>query len=154
MRILVSDPNNKTAGFSLVEMLVVLAIIALVASIAAPGLARSYRSQNIDTIAREVAGRLRLSRTMAVGIAGRQTVVFDPSVNEIRFGEREPLRLPTDVRMMLITGDKTIADRQAVLTFLPNGSASGIEVQLRRNQQGVRIDVNWMTGLVSLDRLP
>ncbi len=146
---------DATAGFTLVEMLVVLAIMAVVAAIAAPGLARNYRSKDLDTLTSEITMRLRLSRTSAIATATPRQIVLDPRARAIRFDDRETLILPEDVRMTVITGQETtVADRQATLTFLPDGSASGLEIELQRKQQTTRIAVNWLTGLSTRSTLP
>lgn len=146
---------ETTAGFTLVEMLVVLAIMAVVAAIAAPGIAKNYRTKNLDTLTSEITTRLRLSRTSAVATAKPKQIVLDPRAGSIRFGERDTLSLPEDVEMTVITGKETIAaDRQAILTFLPDGSASGLEIDLQRKGQTARIEVNWLTGLSTRRKLP
>lgn len=150
-----SGRADATAGFTLVEMLVVLAIMAVVAAIAAPGLARNYRSKDLDTLTSEITTRLRLSRTSAIATATPRQIVLDPRARAIRFDERETLILPEDVKMTVITGQETtVADRQATLTFLPDGSASGLEIELQRKQQTTRIEVNWLTGLSTRSALP
>ncbi|WP_352814579.1 GspH/FimT family pseudopilin [Mesorhizobium sp. M0207] len=147
--------ENTRAGFTLVEMLVVLAIMAVVAAIAAPGIARNYRTRNLETLTSEIATRLRLSRTSAIATARPKQIVINPRAGTIRFDERDTLVLPEDIEMTVTTGLETVAaDRQATLTFLPDGSASGVDIGLQRKGQTVRIEVNWLTGLVTWRKLP
>ncbi|MFD2055868.1 GspH/FimT family pseudopilin [Mesorhizobium calcicola] len=150
-----SAPANAAAGFTLVEMLVVLAIMALVAAIAAPGLVSNYRTKNLETLAGEITMRLRLSRTSAIATARPKQVVVDLGTRTIRFGERDIVALPDDVKMTVVTGQETVvAGRQTVLTFLPDGSASGMDISLQRNGRATRIAVNWLTGLPTWRALP
>ena len=145
---------DATAGFTLVEMLVVLAIMALVAAIAAPGLVSHYRSKSLETVAGEITMRLRLSRTSAIATARPKQIVVDLGNRLIRFGERDSLALPDDVKMTVITGKETVAGRQTVLTFLPDGSASGMDIALQQKGRTARIAVNWLTGLPTWRTLP
>ena len=148
-------PANATEGFTLVEMLVVLAIMALVAAIAAPGLVSHYRSKSLETVAGEITMRLRLSRTSAIATARPRQIVVDLGSRLIRFGERDSLALPDDVKVTVITGQETVvADRQTVLTFLPDGSASGMDIALEQKGRTARIAVNWLTGLSTWRTLP
>lgn len=150
-----SPSTDATAGFTLVEMLVVLAIMALVAAIAAPGLVSNYRTKNLETLAGEITMRLRLSRTSAIATARPKQVVVDLGTRIIRFGERDIVALPDDVKMTVVTGQETvIADRQTVLTFLPDGSASGMDISLQQKGRTARIAVNWLTGLPTWRALP
>lgn len=147
--------SDKIAGFTLVEMMVVLAIMALVAAIAAPGLVKRYRTDNLDTSASEIVARFRTARTLAIATARPQRIVVDASTRTIRFDERHLMKLADDVAMVVTTGRETaIADKQAVLTFLPNGSASGMEIDLRRGDETERIEVNWLTGLSTRKATP
>ncbi|MER8805101.1 GspH/FimT family pseudopilin [Mesorhizobium sp. M0998] len=147
--------EQATAGFTLVEMLVVLAIMAVIAAIAAPGIARNYRTKNLETLTSEITTRLRLSRTSAIATARPKQIVIDPRAGAIRFDDRDTLVLPEDVEMTVTTGLETVAaDRQATLTFLPDGSASGLDIDLQRKGQTVRIEVNWLTGLATRRTLP
>jgi len=148
-------PADATAGFTLVEMLVVLAIMALVAAIAAPGLVSNYRTKNVETLASEITMRLRLSRTSAIASARPKQVVVDLGARVIRFGERDIVTLPDDVKMTVVTGQETVvAGRQTVLTFLPDGSASGMDIALQQKGRTARIAVNWLTGLPTWRALP
>lgn len=148
-------PADATAGFTLVEMLVVLAIMALVAAIAAPGLVSNYRTKNVETLAGEITMRLRLSRTSAIATARPKQVVVDLGARVIRFGERDIVTLPDDVKMTVVTGQETVvAGRQTVLTFLPDGSASGMDIALQQKGRTARIAVNWLTGLPTWRALP
>ena len=148
-------PAGATAGFTLVEMLVVLAIMALVAAIAAPGLVSHYRTKSLETVAGEITMRLRLSRTSAIATARPRQVVVDLGSRLIRFGERDSLALPDDVKMTVTTGQETVvAGRQTVLTFLPDGSASGMDIALEQKGRTARIAVNWLTGLSTWRTLP
>lgn len=150
-----SASTDATAGFTLVEMLVVLAIMALVAAIAAPGLVSNYRTKNVETMAGEITMRLRLSRTSAIATARPKQVVVDLGTRIIRFGERDIVALPDDVKMTVVTGQATVvADRQTVLTFLPDGSASGMDISLQQKGRTARIAVNWLTGLPTWRTLP
>jgi len=146
---------HAKAGFTLVEMLVVLAIIALVAAIAAPGLVSHYRTKSLETMAGEITMRLRLSRTSAIATARPKQVLVDLGSRLIRFGERDSLALPDDVKMTVVTGQETVvADRQTVLTFLPDGRASGMDIALQQKGRTARIAVNWLTGLPTWRTLP
>jgi general secretion pathway protein H len=147
--------HKVEAGFTLIEMMVVLAIIAVVAAIAAPGIAQRYRSQSLESLSSEIVAQIRVSRMVAIATARPQQVVIDLGGRTIRFGDRPVLGLPGDVKMTVTTGRETVADdRQAVLTFLPDGSSSGVEIDLRRSAQASHIAVNWLTGLASRTMKP
>ncbi|EHP90460.1 pilus assembly FimT family protein, partial [Methylorubrum extorquens] len=57
--------RSGTAGFSLIEMLVVLAVLGLVASLAVPALGNLLPGQRLDGTASAVAGELTRLRAQA-----------------------------------------------------------------------------------------
>lgn len=57
---------DRMAGFSLVEWIVILAILGLVASLTLPDLFRLTRSLRVDLATRELQGVLRLARSRAI----------------------------------------------------------------------------------------
>ncbi|CDX21263.1 General secretion proteinH [Mesorhizobium plurifarium] len=157
MRTFAAVPQRDvtTAGFTLIEMMVVLAIIAVVAAIAAPGIVHRYRSESLETLSSEIVAQIRMSRMVAIATARPQQIVIDLGDRTVRPDARPTLGLPPDVKMTVITGRETVADgRQTVLTFLPDGSSSGIEIDLQRGGQVAHIAVNWLTGLASRTMKP
>jgi prepilin-type N-terminal cleavage/methylation domain-containing protein len=58
--------NQRQAGFTLAELLVVAAIVALLATLAVPYLLRASAHRRVALAASELASALRLTRSMAV----------------------------------------------------------------------------------------
>lgn len=61
-----SSSTRPTAGFSIIELLVVAAIIAIMAAIAIPQIARYFRNYQISSAVREVSGEIQAARNKAV----------------------------------------------------------------------------------------
>ncbi|MER9843849.1 prepilin-type N-terminal cleavage/methylation domain-containing protein [Mesorhizobium australicum] len=157
MRASLSSQAEETtaAGFTLIEMLVVLGIMAIVAAIAAPGVVQRYRSESLQSVSSEIVLRLRMSRAVAVATARPRQVVIDTRGRTMRFHDKYVLNLPDDLKLTVTTGRETVTDGgKAVLTFLPDGSSSGIEIDLQRTEQTAHVEVNWLTGLASRQMKP
>ncbi|MEO5326522.1 prepilin-type N-terminal cleavage/methylation domain-containing protein [Mesorhizobium sp. CC13] len=141
---------HDAAGFTLLEMVVALLILALVATAALPALQTRSRAPSIDAISRELVARFQMTRTLAITRASEQRVSLVPAKNQVRFGDGSTIEIPQGVEMTVVTGKTTIlAGQEAVLTFLPNGSTSGLDLYLRRDRERLRISVNWLSGLPS-----
>ena len=80
---MISPAGNKKSkrpgGFSLVELLVVAAIMGLLAGVAAMSL-RSLRSPALASAANEVASAMKMTRQMAIA-SGRRTFIVFPIVS-------------------------------------------------------------------------
>ena len=60
------NSQSKMRGYSIVELLVSLAVISIFSAIAVPSLVRTYRSYQMDDAASQVAGILQFTRYEAI----------------------------------------------------------------------------------------
>lgn len=147
------DGNLRTAGFSLVEMLVVLAILALSAAVLAPGFSPRHAQLSASDKAAEL-GRLLMSTRNAVLADGR------PRSVQIAFGEsrastKEPPRREVSLAgftlRAFVAGE--LLDRRGDLEipFLPDGSSTGVEIEMRAAEgSSARMSLHWLTGRVHI----
>jgi type IV fimbrial biogenesis protein FimT len=68
--------RNKQAGFTLIEIIVAFAVLAIVASIAVPGLLSQMPKWRLNGAARQVMGDLMAARMKAVKLNHRVKVFF------------------------------------------------------------------------------
>jgi prepilin-type N-terminal cleavage/methylation domain-containing protein len=67
-----------SAGFSLVEMAMVLVMIGIIALIAVPGVQTMSQGMQLDGAANGIAGELRLARSKAMATGADQMMHFSP----------------------------------------------------------------------------
>ena len=144
-------------GVTLVELLVVLAIIGMIIGISVPGLTGYAKQVRLKTAARQVVGLLSLARSVAIGSHEDQTVVIDQARHEIRLldagsGETSEhfVRLPSNLAMSVRVGEEESQDAQ--LVFRSAGSLSGHSrsIVLADNNKSFTISITAATGAISI----
>ena len=146
--------DDARAGFTLVEMLVVLVIVAMALAAGGAAMARRDPAPTAAQSARQLQALLLQTRSEAIR-QGRDAAV-DLDVGAPSFAARaigRPLHLPAGtamaVRAALVEGSGD--GRRATVIFRADGSASGGEVTLTdaRGRSAV-VAVDWFTGLARL----
>lgn len=140
-------------GFSLVELIVVMVLIAVVAGIGAAAISSGLPGQQLRGAAREMAVELRFARAQAIATGREQT--FEINVGDKRWssaGKRQGT-LPAELEVIATTArEEQPARETAVIRFFPEGASTGGRVVLKRGDAAWRIDVGWLTGEVTLSR--
>jgi general secretion pathway protein H len=142
-------------GFTLVEILVVLAILGLALGLVAMRGSPGHRGLSFEGTATGIVGALRQARSEAV-IAGRPVrFVVDTAARTWRIDDGAPNALPAgiDVALSTITGE-TSGERVAAFRFAPDGSATGGAIVLSQGGQSIRIGIDWLTGKVGVAHGP
>lgn len=124
--------GGHDAGFTLVELLVCLVLIAAVMGLALP----RFTFQQQDTLERRaeaIAGDLARLRLDAMG----EGVVRTASSAGLAEALPDPYRL---------TGAEP-----AEIVFFPNGTSNGAVWRLTAGAETIAIAVDWLTGRISLD---
>ena len=122
--------RDGARGFTLIEMLVILAIAGLIASLAFPAVERGFTRQAFEGAAAQLDGALRSARADALR-TGRPVVVVLPK------------DLPAGI---------TIAAPERPLIFYADGSSSGAALALNAGERRRVLMVSADTGLVRTER--
>jgi general secretion pathway protein H len=125
-------------GFTLIEMVVVLAVLGLMLGLVVSRGPAHSRRLDLDATARQVTVSLRLARARA--IAENRVVRWEAGPGGFRVDDEAPHLLPADVRF---AGAGSIG-------FAADGSSSGGQITLRGGERQVAIGVDWLTGRVRL----
>ena len=146
--------GRATAGFTLLEMLVVLAIIAAASVLAMAAFGDGLRGARLQAAAKEVAAQLRFTRAVAIASGVPQDFVIDPRARAWRAPNGRQGRLP-DTGELVFTGARDLGPTagEGAVRFFPDGAATGGRVRLAANGGGWDVDVAWLTGEVRLRRI-
>lgn len=175
-------PHARNRGVTLIELMVVLAIFAIVTATIVPEFAGTRDEARLRSTARRLVAALNLARSQAVTTLRIHRVSFDPAGRRFRLeverdGEHQGFgratRLPeTDGRVAdgiaaEIRPGKKLRRRRALaaekgstashreVRFFPDGTADSREILLRdRRGFGVLLRIDPVTGRTSAVTLP
>jgi general secretion pathway protein H len=139
---------RRAAGFTLIEAVCVLAIIALLASLVLPAIPRATSKARLEAYALEVAALLTADRNAAVRRHVEVATALDANTAAIRSGaSANRVQLPRDVGFDALLADRCKGRKAgATIVFFPSGMSCGGTIQLRRGFVGFQVRVNWLTG--------
>ena len=141
---------KPAGGFTLVELLVVLAIAGLVLAVAVPTSMRFFDSMQTRQAARTTMAMLVAARERALSSGRPQDVMVRPATGELWSEERE-YEIPGSLRVTVHGAAELNHADVGVIRFYPEGGASGGGIDLRRRDgDGTAINVDWLVGRVSL----
>jgi general secretion pathway protein H len=144
------DPKRRT-GFTLVELLVVLAVLALVMALVPPYLVGAAARAQLTSAAHEIALALRETRSLAVRQGRPERFVVDGEAGTFRAAGGALRRLPAGMILSLaaLADNRAAAARGAIL-FFPDGGSTGGRLRLKQGERQADVAVDWLTGGVSL----
>lgn len=154
---LVKDHRQGTSGFTLVEMLVVLMLLALIASVTLVYLPTRQHTARLVTLASDVKTSMVHTRNMA--LRSHQDALFRIDFTQAIYWPEGAFQdhhgrgaFPDGVAVELYTAEgETRPDNSAAIRFFPDGSSTGGYVRLTQGNLSYRISVNWLTGRVHID---
>jgi general secretion pathway protein H len=140
-------------GFTLVELIVVVALVAAALAIGASAMRAGLPGMQLRGAARELAAQLRYTRAQAIVTGKSQTFTLDARTREWQAPGRRHGQLPRQINIVA-TGARIEqqAPDQVVIRFFPEGAATGGRIVLSRDTAAWQLDVEWLTGEVKLAR--
>ena len=111
---------TRFKGFTLVELMVILALVAIIAAIAVPNFNNLVKNNRLEAQAEELNALLQYARSEAVIRKVTTTVTLDDDTGEVDVAAGgSTLRSTT-----LSLGNITLSASQTSVSYTPNGTAS------------------------------
>ena len=145
--------RDRQSGYTLVELIAVLVLVAAVVALGASVMSRKLPGQRLQQSAKELAAQLRFTRAQAIATGESQLFTLDAKSRAWRAGEKRSGQLAKDIEIVA-TGARNEQSKPGVaaVRFFPEGAATGGRFVLKHGNAAWQVDVQWLTGEVSLVR--
>jgi general secretion pathway protein H len=144
--------NEAERGFTLLEMVCVLAIIAILAAVLLPLIPRQTSRSRLEAYAVQTATLLKADRSAAIRRRSDVATLVDATTRSIHSGATAAMiSIPEDVHFDALLPQS--CRQRAVLStisFFADGMSCGGTIALSRLDTGYEIRVNWLTGRIEI----
>ena len=135
------------SGFTLLELLVVLAIAALAATLVVPNVPGLIGSNRLAAATDTTLAVLREARARAIAAGEAVAVEFDSTTATYRFADRAQ-HISDDISVELAT----VSGARVSIRFYPDGASSGAVIRLIGTSGERLISVDPLTSRIGLAR--
>ena len=140
------------AGFTLLEMLIVLALMAIVAGVVIPIFGTGVSTTDLKRATREVAAGLRLARSQAIAQRSESVLVLDVAGRTFSVPPDPRVHsMPAGIELKLFTAQRDLVSEQVgAVRFFPDGGSTGGRITLAAGERKFDVDIDWLTGRVAI----
>jgi len=145
--------RTREAGFTLIEMIVVLTILAMMTVLITANGIRVSPAVHARAAAEAISGALRSARSEAV--MSNRSVLFtlDVANRFYQWGQIPQQFLTNDLNLSLLTSrDQVAPEGVGQIRFDPDGGSSGGRVSIEGGGVVWWVGIDWLSGRVSIEK--
>lgn len=140
---------RRARGFTLIEILAVIALIALAMTLVAVTVGDGLTGARVKAASRDLMAALRYTRGQAIVTRESQALAIDVEKRRYRAPGKKWVELPKRMDMQLETARSEMEDdNTGRIRFFPDGASTGGNIELMLGEVVWRIEINWLTGEV------
>jgi len=142
---------SRDAGFTLMEMIIVMAIMGLMLGLLVHRIGLTNTGLSLRGATNELAAGLREARSAAIATNRPVSIAIDPAQGAwlTPGGERKTLPQTASLKLVTVSSQARKADKGDI-RFDPDGSSSGGRIELTEGKRRMQIGIDWLTGRVSV----
>ena len=143
---------RSSTGVTLLELLIVLALMAIVAGIVLPMFGGPVSTSELRASARQLAAGLRLARSEAVAQRRETFLVLDVAGKRFKVdSDAKEHALPSRIELKLFTPQNDLVDESVgSIRFFPDGGSNGGRITVASGERKYDVDIDWLTGRVAI----
>lgn len=139
-------------GFTLIELIIVLVISVLGMAAISSNISSGNQTTKLQTVARDMASALRYAHGQALISRQPVSMFINLDDNSYRVSNRaKTFRFESEIEVSLVVAEEDYPNGgEGSIRFFSDGSSTGGRITLEWGQQLRRVDVNWITGEVTI----
>ena len=142
---------QKQTGFTLIEVIVVMVMIAVLAGMVASGMTDSLGKAKIRAVSKNLVSAMRYTRGQAIVKHEQKTITFNVEDKTYQAPRKKIVHIPDEIDINVYTADSEVADETTgSIRFFSDGSSTGGWVKLTHKNKIWKINVNWLTGEIAM----
>ncbi|MGO3128405.1 MAG: type II secretion system protein XpsH [Luteimonas sp.] len=143
----------RVRGFSLLEVLLVVGLIAVTGVLAAAAMSGGFDRIALQSTSKTIAAQLRYTRAQAISTGEPQRFVINPQARTWQAPNGRHGTIPEPLAVEF-TGARELqsSDSEGAILFFADGAATGGRVRVLLRDAAWQVDVAWLTGEVRLSR--
>jgi general secretion pathway protein H len=142
-------------GFTLIEIIVVLSILALMTVLVVSSRLPVSPSTHARAAAQAISGSLRSARSEALRTNRGVAFTVDFLDRSYRWGQMPPQFVNSDLRVSMLTSrDELVAESVGRIRFDPDGGSTGGRISIAGGNQVWWVGIDWLSGRVSIAQAP
>jgi len=146
-----ANAARQTRGFTLVEIVVVIALIGLIFAVISVSIGAGLEGAKVRAASRDLAAALRYTRTQAIVKRESQALTLNVDARSYTAPGKPPVQLPKQMSLKLLTAaSEQVDEGVGRIRFFADGSSTGGHIDVLRERAVWGIDVAWLTGEVTL----
>jgi general secretion pathway protein H len=132
-------------GFTLIEILIVISIMAGIAVIVAVQVVGRLENVKVATAGKDLMAALRYTRGQALVKGEPQALIVDVEKGSYTAAGRPEVVLPEGLKTQIYTGE-VLNEKTGAIRFFPDGGSTGGKVMLSVDGRQWTVRVGWLTG--------
>ena len=141
----------RTRGFTLIEIVLVLSLMAIAVTAVSVSIARSLGGAEIRAAGRDMVAALRYTRGQAIVTRTEQAFEVDVANMTYTAPGRAAVELPDAFEVRMVTAAREqLGEGKGAIRFFPDGSSGGGVIRLLRDKREWQVEIAWLTGEIRL----